>query len=94
MDEQERYERAKRRVEEIRGFYGHLTAYVVVNAVLVALNLMTSPRYLWFRWPLFGWGIGLVLHAFSVFGAGRLFGPEWERRKIKEIMEREAGRDG
>jgi len=93
MDEQERYERAKRRMEEIRGFYGHLVAYLVVNAVLLVLNLMTSPGYLWVRWPLFGWGIGIVLHGASVFGAGRLFGPEWERRKIKEIMDREAKRD-
>ena len=31
MDEQARYERAKKRVEEIKGFYSHLIVYVIVN---------------------------------------------------------------
>lgn len=93
MDEQERYERARQRVEEIKGFYGHLLSYLVVNAFLLVVNLLTSPGYLWVRWPVLGWGIGIVIHGASVFGAGRFLGPEWERRKIKEIMDRDAGRD-
>jgi hypothetical protein len=84
MDEQVRYEEAKKRVSEIRGFYQHLAAYVVVNAALVLINLLTSPRDLWFMWPLLGWGIGVALHALSVFGG--LWGKAWEERKINEIM--------
>ena len=84
MDEQVRYEEAKKRVSEIRGFYHHLAAYVVINAALVLINLLTSPRDLWFMWPLLGWGIGVALHALSVFGG--LWGKAWEERKINEIM--------
>jgi hypothetical protein len=87
MDEQTRYQEAKRRVEEIKGFYFHLLSYLLVNAVLVVINLLTSPEYLWFIWPVIGWGIGLIIHGFSVFGS--LWGKSWEERKIKEIMERE-----
>ena len=87
MDEQARYQQAKKRVEEIRGFYMHLVTYLVVNAVLVIINLLTSPGSLWFFWPLGGWGIGLILHAFSVFGG--FWGKDWEERKIKEIMEKD-----
>jgi hypothetical protein len=36
MDEQTRYQEAKRRVEEIKGFYFHLLSYLLVNAVLVS----------------------------------------------------------
>jgi hypothetical protein len=43
--------------------YIHLAAFVVVNALLVAINLLASPEHLWFLWPLFGWGLGLLLHA-------------------------------
>jgi hypothetical protein len=32
-----------------------------------------------------GWGIGIIFHAFGVFG----YGKSWEERKIQEIMDRE-----
>jgi len=51
--------------EAARGFLAHLTAYVTVNAFLVFINLYTHPEYLWFVWPLFGWGIGLAFHFIS-----------------------------
>lgn len=87
MDEQTKYQEAKNRVEEIKGFYFHLISYIVVNAVLVVINLLTSPEYLWFIWPIIGWGVGLVIHAFTVFS--NLWGKSWEERKIKEIMEKD-----
>jgi hypothetical protein len=87
MDEQTRYQKAKERVEEIKSFYLHLVAYLLVNSVLVVINLLTSPEYLWFIWPIMGWGIGLVIHGISVFGG--LWGKSWEDRKIKEIMEKD-----
>lgn len=46
MDEQARYQEAKKRVAELKGFYQHLVSYLVVNAVLVVINLLTSPEYL------------------------------------------------
>jgi hypothetical protein len=87
MDEQSRYQEAKTRVEEIKGFYIHLGTYLLVNAALVVINLLLSPEYFWFIWPIIGWGVGLIIHAISVFGG--LWGRSWEERKIKEIMERE-----
>jgi hypothetical protein len=86
MDEQTRYQEAKKRVEELKGFYTHLITYFLVNTVLVVINLLTSPEYFWFIWPIIGWGVGLAIHAFSVFS--NLWGKSWEERKIKEIMEK------
>lgn len=94
MDQQESYERAKKRVEDIKGFYIHLLTYVVVNAFLLILNYLTSPGQYWVKWPIFGWGIGIVMHALSVFGTGRFMGREWEERKIREIMDEETRRGG
>jgi hypothetical protein len=95
MEDQDKYDRAKKRVEEIKGFYVHLAVYVLVNAGLVIISFMTSPGEYWFRWPLLGWGIGIVVHAISVFGFGRVLGPEWEERKIREIMDKDGrGRTG
>jgi len=89
MDDQARYERAKQRVKALKDFYRHLAVYVLVNALLLVINLVTTPFYLWFYWPLLGWGIAVLLHAASFFGGGRFFGKDWEERKIKEILEKD-----
>ena len=89
MDEQARYEAARKRVEEIKGFYSHLTVYLLVNLGLFILNVLNDSSHFWFFWPLFGWGIGVLAHAVSVFGPRRMWGPQWEERKIKEIMEKD-----
>jgi len=82
----EKYEKAKKRVEEIKGFYSHLIVYICVNIVLVIINLITSPGALWFFWPLAGWGIGLIFHGLGVFVFSKFPGKKWEERKIKEVM--------
>lgn len=87
---EEAYKRAKKRVEELKGFYAHLIIYVVVNGVLVLINLWTSPRFLWFLFPLIGWGIGLFFHAVFGFGLFGIFTKEWEEKKIKEYMDKGA----
>jgi hypothetical protein len=66
----EQCETAKERVELKLSFYVHLAVFVLVNALLTVIDLMTSPGELWFYWPLGGWGLGLVLHAFKVFSSG------------------------
>ncbi|MBY0528106.1 MAG: 2TM domain-containing protein [Gemmataceae bacterium] len=59
MERQESMEAARPRI----GLYIHLVVYVVVNAFLVAVNLVTTPDQLWFQWPLVGWGLGILFHA-------------------------------
>jgi hypothetical protein len=88
MNTEDRYQEAKKRVKEMKDFYVHLGAYVLVNAMLFLINMITSPDTLWFFWPLFGWGLGVAMHAVYVFGFGRLFGPDWEERKIQEILDK------
>jgi hypothetical protein len=44
-------------------FFSHLRSFVAVQLVLLVINLMTSPRSLWFVYPLLGWGLGLLLAA-------------------------------
>ena len=79
------YEKAAKRVKDLKGFYGNLTSYCLVIPFLLILNLLTSPEHLWFYWPMLGWGLGLTLHAVSTFGIGK----NWEEKKIRELMEEE-----
>lgn len=67
MDEKQRYKAAQKRVEAKLGFYIHAFIYLIVNGVLMAVDLSTSPDKTWFIWPLLGWGIGLLGHALLVF---------------------------
>ena len=100
---QQRYERARKRVEALKGFYGHLQAFIMVNLVLIAGRYLV-PYFLelpdlgaegW-RWvdiniwltPLI-WGIALAIHALVVFRYKMSFLKEWEERKIRRIMEEE-----
>lgn len=79
------YDRAAKRVKELKGFYGNVISYCLVIPFLIFVNLYTSPQYHWFWWPMLGWGIGLASHAVQVFGISR----NWEEKQIKKIMERE-----
>src|SRR5436309_2502624 len=68
MIEQERYLRARARVQQLRNFYVHAAVYVFVNLLLLLINLLTDASSLWFYWPLLGWGIAVAVHAFLVYG--------------------------
>jgi hypothetical protein len=60
--------RATRLVNAKIGFYIHLAAFVSVNALLILINLATTPAHFWFQWPLLGWGLGLLIHALVILG--------------------------
>jgi hypothetical protein len=58
---------ALRRVRERRDFVTHLITYMVVNIALVLVWATTGLGYFWPGWVIGGWGIGLVLHAWTAF---------------------------
>jgi hypothetical protein len=88
MSETQRHEMARAKVQKLKEYYVHLAVYIVVNAGLLAINLVNEPGKLWFHWVLIGWGVGVLGHAAQVFGGG--IGKNWEERKIKEILKRES----
>lgn len=94
--EEERYDRAKKKIKDIKGFYWHLFWYLIVNLFLTFGNSISGLFHgerivfnnldfgifsLWFFW-----GIGLASHWIKVFGKNIFFSKDWEERKIKEYM--------
>jgi hypothetical protein len=79
------YYRAKKRVEDLKAFYANLISYCCVIPILAIVNVVFSPHFHWFWFPLAGWGFGVIMHALRTFG----YGKNWEERKIKEILARE-----
>lgn len=89
------YIRAKERVEKEKGFYSHLTAYIIINIALLLINIDFGDVSMnsWLHWnqfitPVF-WGIGLLIHGIYVFGKLPSLGKDWEERKIKELMDKD-----
>ena len=68
---QARVQGAACRLFQDPGFKIHFLVYAAVNALLVVINLATTPGKYWFFWPLLGWGIGVAGHAFGVLRRSR-----------------------
>lgn len=92
--EEQKYIKAKKKVKAIKGFYVHITVYLIVNAFFIISRMFSGGGYdnLW-EWQTYNtaifWGIGILFHAFNVFGMGFLLGKNWEDRKIKEYMDKD-----
>ena len=68
MEEEERRAQALETLQARRDFVSHVVAYTVVNLALIGIWAVTGAGYFWPIWLILGWGIGLVLHAWTVFG--------------------------
>lgn len=87
-NEQDLLIKAKKKVEDIKKFYAHLTSYIMVNTFLIFLNLLTNGHFMWSLIVVFAWGIGLVSHAMQVYNYNFFLGKDWEDKKIREYMEK------
>ncbi len=64
----DRRRRAIERLKKRSEFWTHLTAYLLINAVIVAVWFAVADGgFFWPIFPLAGWGIGLFFHAVDVF---------------------------
>lgn len=77
---------ARRRAGAKLGWYAHLTVYVVINLLFLAMSNIGFGTHRWSPFPMFGWGIGLVLHGVSVFVLGR--GSALRERMVQKERER------
>lgn len=105
LDEQylEKLERAKKRVKELKDFYGHVRGYIIINlgmilAVKWMLNYLTDENDEVARgilqWMDYNalltpvlWGVGLLIHGIVVYRHKFNFLKKWEERQIKKIIE-------
>ncbi len=90
LEEYKKAYREMRAEDEKRGFSVHLVVYVLVNAMLIAINLIESPEDIWFFYPLLGWGIGITAHYLNAVRwiekilKGREAEAEYRAREIKK----------
>jgi hypothetical protein len=81
--EEEIYQKARKRVDELKSFYSHLAVYVIFNVAFVIIWWATSNGgYPWFVWPACGWGVAVLLHAFGTFVFNR--DTRWEKGAVEK----------
>jgi hypothetical protein len=94
LEEQLAYDRAVKRVKDLKSFYIHLLVFIVINILIIYINVSNlKPNESYFQihnfFTLIFWGIGLLAHALSVFLPRLLMTKDWEQRKINEFLDRE-----
>jgi hypothetical protein len=80
---QELRDRAIARLKQRRDFGAHLFVYLVVNAFVIGIWAFTGAGFFWPAFPLFLWGIGLVINAWDVYWRKPL-----SEDQIRQEMER------
>src|SRR5215470_139154 len=70
--EQQRREQAIQRIRDKRAFMIHVVAYLVANVWFVVMWAitwaMTGFGYFWPIFPMLGWGAGVAVHGYCVYG--------------------------
>jgi hypothetical protein len=66
--EQELRKLAVSRLKKKRDFRTHIVIYVIVNAMLVGIWAVTGAGFFWPVFPILGWGIGIGVNAWDVYG--------------------------
>jgi peptidoglycan/LPS O-acetylase OafA/YrhL len=79
---------ARRWVRRKRIFATIVAIYLALSLMWFAIDMLDDSTGLWFYWPMLGTGLVVVATGIGVFGLGRLFGADWERRQIDKYLER------
>ena len=80
-------DKAIRRLKKKRDFHTHVLVYVLVNAFLVAIWMVSGQGYFWPIFPIVGWGIGLVMNGWDVY-LNDDFDEEQIRREVERLQAR------
>jgi hypothetical protein len=93
MTPEQRRELAVRRIKAKVDFRVHVVVYLAVNAMLIAIWWLTGndgtimaqlpTTFFWPIFPLLGWGVGLVVHGYTVY-----FADSYTEEQIQREMKR------
>lgn len=93
MDNEDIYEKAKKKVQIKKAFFYHFLTYAAVIGMLYAImQVENNGEILPVIIVALSWGIGLAIHYFNAFGTEHLaaFGvnPHWEEDELAQEVER------
>ena len=76
---------AQKRVRKIKRFYKGLLSWVTTSIILIAINIFTAQGITWAKWPIFFWGISILMQAFEVIRLQR-HDKQWEKRQLEKQL--------
>ena len=85
-----KYNKARRRVKKVKGFYVHFSSWLLFSLFFIFMNLSSGRftfRAIFPLFPVLAWGVGVLFHAIGVFGIPGI-GKDWEERMIEREMDR------
>lgn len=77
--ERQRREQAIQRIQDKNTFKLHLVAYLVINALFVVLWVFSGISYFWPVFPMLGWGAGVAVHGYCIYGGNKMTEAQIER---------------
>ena len=83
------YENAQKRVRKIKKFYKELASWAGTSIFLVALDFFLSGGITWSKYPVFFWGIFMVIEFFKVLPLQKM-DKQWEDNMIKKFTRKPA----
>jgi len=96
-----KYERATKRVKELKGFYNHLKIFLIVNGALLLIksgwlnswfpkSFPTEAYYFeWINANVLIWLLILVVHFILLYRNRWVFTKKWEERQLQKFIEQE-----
>lgn len=79
MDEKKLIQQANRQI----AFKRHAFTFSLVNIGLIGLDYFDNGRLDWFLAPLFGWGVGLLVHGINTYMTHQWFSVEKEMESLR-----------
>jgi len=81
---------ARRRLAALKGFYIHLSVFVLVLAGLIIINSLSGGVW-WVVWVFLGWGVGVLAHGLALLARGSRTLAAWEKRKLEAYLAEDDG---
>ena len=75
-------QQAIHRLGQKRAYRRQVQQYLLVNAILIAVWAATGRGYFWPIWPIFGWGVGLVIQGWKLSHPLRPFSEDEIEREM------------
>src|SRR2546426_10907862 len=82
------YRRAQKRVYQRLAFYQHFAIYLIVNAGLLALDILNGTDHFFVQWVIGGWGIGVLFHFLHTFALDGDTVNRWTEREYQRLANR------
>ncbi len=98
-----KYDKAKKRVKEIKAFYSHIWIFIIVTTLIYITRFLILPKIGilpqeegfidWLNLNTYLlpalWALGIAIHGVTVYRKKFKVLKSWEQRKIQELIQKE-----